>query len=48
MPRRMRAYVALAEEKYQQPTYPVLINMGASQSRKWVVGASRSLYIPRE
>ncbi|MEY3868484.1 MAG: hypothetical protein RLZZ338_2375, partial [Cyanobacteriota bacterium] len=24
MPRRMRAYAALAEEKYQLPTYPVL------------------------
>lgn len=27
MPRRMRAYAALAEEKYQIPTYPVLINI---------------------
>ena len=27
MPRRMRAYAALAEEKYRQPTYPVLINI---------------------
>ncbi|MBE9053274.1 Rpn family recombination-promoting nuclease/putative transposase [Nostocales cyanobacterium LEGE 11386] len=27
MPRRMRAYAALAEEKYQLPTYPVLINI---------------------
>ncbi len=27
MPRRMRAYVALAEEKYNLPTYPVLINI---------------------
>jgi predicted transposase YdaD len=27
MPRRMRAYTALAEEKYQLPTYPVLINI---------------------
>ncbi|MBW4642840.1 MAG: Rpn family recombination-promoting nuclease/putative transposase [Goleter apudmare HA4340-LM2] len=27
MPRRMRAYSALAEEKYQLPTYPVLINI---------------------
>jgi predicted transposase YdaD len=27
MPRRMRAYAALAEEKYNLPTYPVLINI---------------------
>ncbi|MGB8702310.1 MAG: Rpn family recombination-promoting nuclease/putative transposase [Thermosynechococcaceae cyanobacterium] len=27
IPRRMRAYVALAEEKYNLPTYPVLVNI---------------------
>jgi len=27
MPRRMRAYAALGEEKYKLPTYPVLINI---------------------
>jgi predicted transposase YdaD len=27
MPRRIRAYVGLAEEKYQLPVYPVLINI---------------------
>lgn len=27
MPRRMRAYAALAEEKYNLPTYPVLVNL---------------------
>jgi predicted transposase YdaD len=27
MPRRMRAYAALTEEKYQLPTYPVLVNI---------------------
>ncbi|NET11697.1 MAG: Rpn family recombination-promoting nuclease/putative transposase [Okeania sp. SIO1H6] len=27
MPRRMRAYAALAEEKYKKPVYPVLINI---------------------
>jgi predicted transposase YdaD len=27
MPRRVRCYAALAEEKYQLPTYPVLINI---------------------
>jgi predicted transposase YdaD len=27
MPRRMRAYTALAEEKYDLPTYPVLVNI---------------------
>ena len=27
MPRRMQAYAALAEEKYQRPVYPVLVNL---------------------
>jgi predicted transposase YdaD len=27
MPRRMRAYVGLAEEKFELPTYPVLVNI---------------------
>ncbi len=27
MPRRLRAYVGLAEEKYEMPVYPVLINI---------------------
>ena len=27
MPKRMRAYAALAEEKYKLPTYPVLVNI---------------------
>jgi predicted transposase YdaD len=27
MPRRMRAYTALAEEKYNLPAYPVLVNI---------------------
>jgi predicted transposase YdaD len=27
MPRRMRAYAALAEERYSLPTYPVLVNI---------------------
>lgn len=27
VPRRMRAYAALAEERYNKPTYPVLINI---------------------
>ena len=27
MPQRMRAYAALAEERYNKPTYPVLINI---------------------
>ena len=27
MPKRMRAYAALAEKKYDLPTYPVLINI---------------------
>ena len=27
MPRRMRAYAALAEEKYGLPAYPVLVNI---------------------
>lgn len=27
MPKRMRAYAALAEEKYNLPTYPVVVNI---------------------
>jgi predicted transposase YdaD len=27
MPRRMRAYTALGEEKFQLPTYPVVVNI---------------------
>ncbi len=27
MPHRMRAYAVLVEEKYQLPTYPILINI---------------------
>jgi len=27
VPRRMRAYTAMASEKYQLPVYPVLINL---------------------
>ncbi|WP_414754108.1 Rpn family recombination-promoting nuclease/putative transposase [Anabaena sp. CCY 9910] len=34
MPRRMRAYAALAEEKYNLPTYPVLINILKTNSEK--------------
>ncbi|MDF5719923.1 MAG: Rpn family recombination-promoting nuclease/putative transposase [Rhizonema sp. PD37] len=34
MPRRMRAYAGLAEEKYNLPTYPVLINILKTDSVK--------------
>lgn len=27
MPLKMRAYAALAQERYQLPTYPVLVNI---------------------
>ncbi len=33
MPRRMRSYAALAEEKYELPTYPVLINILQTSDR---------------
>ena len=32
MPRRIRAYVALAEEKYELPVYPVLVNIRPSNT----------------
>lgn len=34
MPRRMRVYAALAEEKYNLPTYPVLINILKTSSEE--------------
>ncbi len=34
MPKRMRAYTALAEEKYNLPIYPVLINILQSDEKK--------------
>ncbi len=34
MPRRMRAYAGLAEEKYNLPTYPVLINILKTDNEK--------------
>lgn len=45
MPRRMRAYAALAEEKYGLPTYPVLINIlppSANMTFSRVLCCSRS------
>ena len=32
MPRRVRAYTALAEERYDLPTYPVVVNILPSSS----------------
>lgn len=34
MPRRMRAYAALAEERYDLPVYPVLVNILRPQKRQ--------------
>ncbi len=34
MPRRMQAYAALAEEKYQLPVYPVLVNLLQPKGRR--------------
>ena len=34
MPKRMRAYAALAEEKYNLPTYPVLVNILKESDRE--------------
>jgi predicted transposase YdaD len=42
MPRRMRAYAALAEEKYQLATYPVLINILPSDSPIEIVDCYQS------
>lgn len=37
MPRRMRAYAALAEEKYRLPAYPVLVNILPSSKNTLIV-----------
>jgi len=42
MPRRMRAYAALAEEKYQLPTYPILINILPSGPNQAIVNRYQS------
>jgi predicted transposase YdaD len=42
MPRRMRAYAALAEEKYQLPTYPILINILPSGANQAIVNRYQS------
>ena len=39
MPLRMRAYAALAQERYQLPTYPVLINILPPPSTLTVVSS---------
>jgi predicted transposase YdaD len=42
LPRRMRAYAALAEEKYQLPTYPVLINILPPETQEEMVESYQS------
>ena len=44
MPRRMRAYAALAEEKYQLPTYPVLVNILPPNSSPYASGEIVNFY----
>ncbi|BAY39152.1 hypothetical protein NIES2111_35020 [Nostoc sp. NIES-2111] len=39
MPLRMRAYAALAQERYKLPTYPVLINILPPSSTVTVVNS---------
>lgn len=39
MPLRMRAYAALAQERYRLPTYPVLINIFPPPSTITVVNS---------
>jgi predicted transposase YdaD len=34
MPKRMRVYASLAEEKYNLPTYPVLVNILKESDRE--------------
>ncbi|MFN6518294.1 MAG: Rpn family recombination-promoting nuclease/putative transposase [Nostoc sp. CreGUA01] len=45
MPLRMRAYTALAEEKYQLPTYPVLINILPPPSGVSVVNSYQTEFL---
>ncbi|OCQ98807.1 hypothetical protein BCD64_22395 [Nostoc sp. MBR 210] len=45
MPLRMRAYAALAEEKYQLPIYPVLINILPPPSTITVVSSYQSEFL---
>jgi predicted transposase YdaD len=51
MPRRMRAYAGLAEEKYDLPTYPVLINIlkaGNAQIPTAYVSNIAGLYVRQD
>ncbi|NEO54821.1 MAG: Rpn family recombination-promoting nuclease/putative transposase [Okeania sp. SIO3B5] len=45
MPRRMRAYAALAEEKYQKPVYPVLINILQPSQNTEIVNCYESEFL---
>lgn len=45
MPRRMRAYAALAEERYELPVYPVLVNILAPASTTTVVSCYQSEFM---
>ena len=45
MPRRMRAYAGLAEEKYQKPVYPVLINILQPSENTEIVNCYESEFL---
>ena len=45
MPRRMRTYAALAEEKYKKPVYPVLINILQSRTTTEIVNCYESEFL---
>ena len=44
MPRRVRSYAALAEEKYELPTYPVLINILPTKNVEIPTSFTSNLY----
>ncbi|GGA51388.1 Rpn family recombination-promoting nuclease/putative transposase [Okeania sp. KiyG1] len=45
MPRRMRAYAALAEEKYKKPVYPVLVNILQPSPKTKIVNSYKSEFL---
>ncbi|NER06735.1 MAG: Rpn family recombination-promoting nuclease/putative transposase [Okeania sp. SIO3C4] len=45
MPRRMRAYAGLAEEKYKKPVYPVLINILRPNPKTKIVNRYESEFL---
>jgi len=45
MPRRMRAYAALAEEKYELPVYPILVNILAPSEETTILDHYESEFL---